>query len=210
MITFSYGSGILAALAVLLLGLTGAVGALLLRRYRRKNSPRRPTVASEPRSARATNSLVWAEDRRASTSGPALEFASEKYPSRLPQPSVAGEQWVREYVRRLRDVLPGSCFETPAPVLPVKEEVVELDSEVCAVLDEDDDVGVLCASSVVLEDRPSPSPANIHATEIHGVLNGPSPAHAKTLILGAMHGLAGLDAPLEHPAPQRARRTQGY
>jgi|HubBroStandDraft_1064217.scaffolds.fasta_scaffold172839_2 hypothetical protein len=112
MITSASIGDYLAALAILLLILAAAAATLLFVRYRGKSSFRPHAVRSGPPYTRATTRLVLTREPRASTSNPALEFASHEYlASHVSQPGVAGELWVREYVNRLRSALPGIHLE---------------------------------------------------------------------------------------------------
>jgi hypothetical protein len=179
------------ALAILVISVGGAAAALLYVGIRHVGRILFGFRASSRKtlSARMTNRVPATDHRHApTTSEPAVEFAFDECPSaQRPAPSVAGELWVKEYVGRLRSILPGSRIESLSPSPPPGDDLVELDGSVsCGVAE--DDIGVLCASSVVAA---GPSSMHVHATVAKRAVHETSPVRAKTSIPGSAQGLPG-------------------
>jgi hypothetical protein len=181
----------------------GGAGALLLFvgiRHLARLLFRSRTSKRETSLARMTNPVAATDYLCATTSEFAIALHCDEGPrSHRFEPGVAGELWFSETVSRLRSILPGMQVESPAPS-PQRDDAVDLDVSVSFVVDEnEDEVGVLCASSVVAEAPPSPTPA--HATDdAKGPVGETSRSRAKTLILGGMQRLpdfagAGVAAP---------------
>jgi hypothetical protein len=198
-------------LEILVITVGGAGAALLFVSVRHlvEKLLRVGTRKPEPPPARMTDPLAWGGRPRAQPNDPVIEFtsdvrrASPRAPwSPVSRPGVEGELWVQEYVGRLRKLLPGISIESPPPEPKADDDAVELDSSVlsCVLDDEEGQDGVLCASSVVADVRAGP------ATRAEIAVRATFSAHAKTLILGGMQDLAGLDEPVDARASSRGAR----
>lgn len=190
------------SLAILVIGFVGAGVALLVAWRVRANLRRSLWMRAELSVLRAAEESASASVQGPLASPPALELElafDERSACRPSRVGAAGEAWVRECVGRLQCILPGIQLEAPLPAQPLPVDVCELEDPPCYVVDDVDDVGALCATPVVA-DRP-PTAARLSATNNpSGVARTPDRARAKTLILGSMQGLSGLDAP-----PNRSR-----
>jgi hypothetical protein len=142
-------------LEILVISVGGAGAALLFVGIRHLGRTLFRSRASnwETPPAWMTNAVPATDCPRAPTSERAIELNFDERPrSHRPERGVAGELWVKEYVNRLRSILPGIRLESPSPSPQPDGDVVELDSSVSCVVDKGD-VGVLCASSVVVATR---------------------------------------------------------
>jgi hypothetical protein len=179
-------------LGILVISVGGAGAALLFVgiRHLAKVLFRSRASKREKSPAPMTNPVLTTDYPRATTNELVVALSCYEGPSsRRSESGVAGELWFRETVNRLQSILPGMDVESPAPSPRPGDAAVDMDLSVSFVVDEDD-VGVLCASSVVAAAPPIPTP--VHAMDdAKGTVCETSRSRAKTLILGGMQGLPG-------------------